>query len=215
MAANASGGTMVRESGSGGGPLAVVSEDPEVRERIVSLLSSEHAVLHSGDAPSEPGGGAHAERAPTVLVLCCRDERTGAAVRAARHRMPGALIVLVVGRDGAARTLRLAARMQVDAVVYRDQLENALAPSVEAVLAEQVVFPRQERRRFQRRALSHRERQVLRMAANGLTNDEIGRQLHLATSTVKSHLTSAFSKLGVRSRNEAAAMLSDPDDPVS
>jgi DNA-binding NarL/FixJ family response regulator len=215
MAANASGSATVRRSGRGGAPLGVVSEDPEVRERIVSLLCSEYTVLHSGEAATDPGAGSLDEGPPTALILCCRDERAGAAVQAVRERMPSARIVLVVGREGAARTLRLAVRMQVDAVVYRDQLEDALAPSVEAVLAGQVVFPRTERRRFQRGALSHRERQVLWMAADGLTNDEIGSRLHLATSTVKSHLTSAFSKLGVRSRNEAAEILSDPGGPVS
>jgi DNA-binding NarL/FixJ family response regulator len=53
--------------------------------------------------------------------------------------------------------------------------------------------------------LSHREKQALNLLLLGLTNAEIARRLYLAESTVKCHLTSIFSKLGVRSRNEAIA----------
>jgi DNA-binding NarL/FixJ family response regulator len=45
----------------------------------------------------------------------------------------------------------------------------------------------------------------------GFTNAAIAAKLFLAESTVKSHLSSAFTKLGVHSRHEAAALLADPD----
>jgi predicted transcriptional regulator len=47
--------------------------------------------------------------------------------------------------------------------------------------------------------------------AAGLTNGEIADSLFLSESTVKSHLSSAFAKLGVRSRKEAAALVLDPE----
>jgi ATP/maltotriose-dependent transcriptional regulator MalT len=58
--------------------------------------------------------------------------------------------------------------------------------------------------------LSHREKETLGLLVLGLTNAEIARRLYLAESTVKCHLTSIFSKLGVRSRNEAVARALDP-----
>ena len=54
-----------------------------------------------------------------------------------------------------------------------------------------------------------REKQVLRLVVSGLRNGEIAAKLFLAESTVKSHLSSAFSKLGVRSRSEAVAVILD------
>ena len=49
------------------------------------------------------------------------------------------------------------------------------------------------------------------MVVLGFSNSEIAAKLYVSDSTVKSHLTSAFSKLGVRSRNEATAMILDLD----
>jgi two-component system, NarL family, nitrate/nitrite response regulator NarL len=52
--------------------------------------------------------------------------------------------------------------------------------------------------------LSPRETAVLEMLGRGLTNREIGEQLHLAEKTVKHHMTNILQKLHVRSRTEAA-----------
>jgi len=60
--------------------------------------------------------------------------------------------------------------------------------------------------------LSHREKQTLALVGLGLTNAEIAHRLYLAESTVKCHLTSIFSKLGVRSRHEAIACAIDQQD---
>ncbi len=54
--------------------------------------------------------------------------------------------------------------------------------------------------------LSERERQVLRLVAQGLASKESGRQLFISPSTVNYHLTSIFNKLGVSSRPQAVAV---------
>jgi hypothetical protein len=45
----------------------------------------------------------------------------------------------------------------------------------------------------------------------GYMNSQIAERLFLAESTVKSHLSSAFRKLGVRSRNEAVDLILNPE----
>jgi len=52
--------------------------------------------------------------------------------------------------------------------------------------------------------LTEREREILRLVAEGLTNREIGERLHLAEKTVKHYMTNVLGKLHVRSRVEAA-----------
>jgi DNA-binding NarL/FixJ family response regulator len=53
--------------------------------------------------------------------------------------------------------------------------------------------------------LTDRERDVVRAAARGLTNTEIGTELYLSLSTVKTHLAAVHAKIGARNRVEAAA----------
>ena len=64
----------------------------------------------------------------------------------------------------------------------------------------------------ERPVFSFREKQVLELVARGFTNGEIAMQLFLAESTVKSHLSSSFRKLGINSRKEAAAIVLDPEN---
>ena len=53
--------------------------------------------------------------------------------------------------------------------------------------------------------LSERELEVLRLLADGLTNQEIADRLVVTVGTVKTHVHHIFGKLNVRSRTEAAA----------
>ena len=54
--------------------------------------------------------------------------------------------------------------------------------------------------------LSERERMILGLVAEGLTNREIGERVHLAEKTIKNHITNILGKLCVRSRVEAAVL---------
>ncbi|MFE3828110.1 AAA family ATPase [Streptomyces sp. NPDC059092] len=56
-------------------------------------------------------------------------------------------------------------------------------------------------------ALSHAESRVAGLAADGLTNREIGRKLYLSVSTVEQHLTRVFRKLGISRRTELIGLL--------
>ncbi|MCB0010075.1 MAG: response regulator transcription factor, partial [Anaerolineales bacterium] len=53
-------------------------------------------------------------------------------------------------------------------------------------------------------SLTDRERDILSLVAEGLTNREIGERLHLAEKTIKHYMTNVLQKLHVRSRVEAA-----------
>ena len=52
--------------------------------------------------------------------------------------------------------------------------------------------------------LTARETEVLRLVREGLANKQIARRLHISERTVKAHLTSAFARIGVSDRTQAA-----------
>ena len=69
-------------------------------------------------------------------------------------------------------------------------------------------------------SLSRREREVLRLLAEGLTNKSIGQVLFISPKTVATHVQRILTKLGVRSRAEAVAFayqhnLIDTGEPLA
>jgi DNA-binding NarL/FixJ family response regulator len=74
--------------------------------------------------------------------------------------------------------------------------EAVLSPSVASLLLWQIRQPTSE-------ALSQREREVLRLIANGATNREAAAHLFLSEATIKTHLLHIYDKLGVRDRAAA------------
>jgi DNA-binding NarL/FixJ family response regulator len=94
----------------------------------------------------------------------------------------------------------LAAALLVAAAGYA-VLAPSLTPSlIEELLGSHAVASPRSQRIV---ALSSRERDVLRLVAQGYSNAEIARSLHLGESTVKSHVQRMLSKLGLRDRLQA------------
>ncbi len=69
-----------------------------------------------------------------------------------------------------------------------------LDPEVASVMGEQDFIPEQ---------LSVREREVLLLAAKGLSSKEVAKQLYISERTVQTHLASIYDKLGSRNKTEA------------
>lgn len=134
----------------------------------------------------------------------------GGEVELLRNLRPELPVVFVSKSDDRA-AVRKALRAGAHGFVFYGNLESGLLPVVEAVVVGQLAVPQSIRSRIAWATFSLREKQVLQLVAGGLTNAEIACRLFLSESTVKSHLSSSFRKLGVSSRAEAAAAVLDPD----
>lgn len=64
-------------------------------------------------------------------------------------------------------------------------------------------------------ALTARERQVLELIAEGLSNRQIGERLFISVKTVSVHVSAVLRKLGVGSRTEAAVLYRDGESPAA
>jgi DNA-binding NarL/FixJ family response regulator len=150
---------------------------------------------------------------PSMVVLWTREPSSSLArvIGTLRQRFQGVSVVVVC--DHIERwEIRGALTAGAAGVVLYDQLDDAFGPCVQAVLAGQTCVPTMHSRQIEPPALSAREKQILGLVVMGYMNSQIAEQLFLAESTVKSHLSSAFSKLGVRSRNEATSLILDPEN---
>jgi DNA-binding NarL/FixJ family response regulator len=187
--------------------VVTVAASESGRGRIAQAIGGEErceviAELESVD------GLAHLSIPPDVIVLEAgsgRQERT----RSVRRAFPDAALIVVVP-DNNRKRLRAALAEGADGIVLAERIAETLGVTILAAFARQVTVPSELRTAIVKPALSVREKQVLGMAIMGFTNGEIAAKLVLAESTIKSHLSSAFVKLGVRSRGEASELILDP-----
>ncbi|MGR2752065.1 response regulator [Agromyces arachidis] len=203
-------------------PIRVVVADdhPIVRSGIVGLLESEPGIDVVGEAVDGAEAVAlAAELRPDLVLMDLRMPVLDGAAATER-------IVADAGPDGRTRVLVLTtyetddhilAAIEAGASGYllkaapQEEIlagirsvvagETVLAPSIAAKLVTRV----RQRATSARPepALSPRELDVLRLVADGRSNPEIARLLHIGEATVKTHLVNAFGKLGVNDRTRA------------
>jgi DNA-binding NarL/FixJ family response regulator len=174
-----------------------------LRERIVGTLEAGAISMLTGDPGLTPD--------IRVMAVDLQQPISLRLLRATLTQPDEGRVVAVspaCGPLGARRALRAGA----NSLVLEDELESALVPAVRAVAAGFSVVPAVLRDGVDALNFSHREREVLRLAIAGHTNGAIATSLFLAESTVKSHLSSAYRKLGAGGRKEAASMILDPEE---
>jgi DNA-binding NarL/FixJ family response regulator len=192
--------------------VTLAMDAPELAARVTAALGKAGITAELAKAPAEIGSAADTTASDAVVVFLDPESHSDlTTLRALTTRLPSSHVVVVAPALRPAG-VRRAVDAGANAVLSADgDLAEALPPAIRAACAGQVCAPRQLGRHIPRPALSYRERQVLGLVVLGFSNGEIAGRLCLAESTVKSHLSAAFVKLGVRSRSEAAAMVSDAD----
>jgi two-component system, NarL family, nitrate/nitrite response regulator NarL len=198
--------------------VVVADDHPIYREGIVRAINERPELELVGEAAD----GRQAldqiqELAPEVAVLDIRmPGLDGTQVLAAMRRdgletevlflsafMEPELAYRTVASGARGYLSKESSRQEVcEAIVIIARGGTALAAEAQAGLAREI----QERERTGGRPqLTDREQEVLNLVSQGLSAPDIGRQIHLSTTTVKSHLHSLYEKLGVSDRAAAVA----------
>jgi two-component system nitrate/nitrite response regulator NarL len=136
-----------------------------------------------------------------ILNAVGRDGLATRVVMIAAEPEPG-LVYSAVAKGAAGYLTKLAdARELCDAIAAVARGGTVLAPELQTGIAGEIRL----RAVHDRPLLSDRERQILGLVAEGQSAPQIGRALHLATPTVKTHLHHVYDKLGVAERAAAVA----------
>ena len=176
--------------------LEVVAEAGDGRETI-SLVEREHPDVAIVDISMPVMNGIEATKGikrvspqTAVLVLTAYDDDQ---------------YVFAILEAGAAGYLLKNARRSelVEAVRQIANGESVLHPSIAKKLVRRVASEKKSAAQPQVDVLTERELEVLGLAAQGLSNREIAKQLVVSPRTVQSHMANIFGKLEVGSRTEA------------
>lgn len=187
----------------------LVAEDQSmVLGALAALLEIEDDIQVVGRAANGREALELIERhGPDVLLTDIEmPELTGLEVagEVMRRKLPTRVVILTTfARAG---YLRRALDAGAAGYLLKDSPAEELANAVRRVHAGgRAVDPELAREAWtERDPLSDRERQVLRLAAEGVTGAAIAARLFLSEGTVRNYLSSAISKLGTANRVEAA-----------
>lgn len=183
----------------------IVDDHPVVREGAALLLRGDPGITIVGWAPGARDAlTAVTQLRPDVVLLDLRlpDMLAPEATRAIKARLPHVRVLLFTAHPEHA-AIEAALRAGADGCLLKDVDRDTLTRALRDVAAGTHVLDPRIADEGVDVGLTAREYDVLRRAAMGETNPEIGAALGLARSTVKSYLQAAMHKLGARNRVEA------------
>lgn len=208
-------------------------------QKILESCATVPMVVHLH--PCRTPDGFLAESRPDVAILDLETERDAiGTITQIRKAAPTSKIVLLCGFEKRDRA-REAFAAGVDGIVLKVQPPTVMLAMIEALYA-----PTQPQEAHRERdgtvgigigttsstkkvdsdtpttrwldALSEREREIIRLVGQGLSNKEIAYALSISDSTVRYHMTSIFGKVGVTNRQKLLIhifLLHSPPDPIS
>ena len=148
------------------------------------------------------------EHQPDITLMDLRMPRMGGvkAITAICAEFKSARIIVLTTYDGDEDIYR-GLRAGAQGYLLKDAKPNELLNAIRIVHSGQqyvsLTVARKLVERMNNPVLSERELEVLRLMAQGLSNQDIGTALNIGESTVKSHVTRILSKLGVSDRTQA------------
>jgi DNA-binding NarL/FixJ family response regulator len=190
--------------------ILVVDDHNVVRQGLVALLNTMADLRVVGEASDgQEAIAMHRQLKPDVTLMDLRLPKLGGAdaITQIRRETPAARIIVLTTFDGDEdifRALQAGAKgyllkgMDIDELTAAIRTVHAGKSRIPATVAEKLA------ERMGGPALTTREIEVLRRIVAGRSNKEISSDLCISEATVKTHINSLLSKLGVSDRTQAA-----------
>ena len=206
--------------------IIVADDHPVVRGGLVALLRT----IPSLDVVGEASDGDTAvrlaqEHRPDVVIMDVRMPGMDGveATRQIREQTPESRVLILTMYDDDA-TVFTAMKAGAQGYLLKESEQDDIVRAVHAVVAGEAIFgpgvaarvlgyfaepPPAVAAEYPFPELTHRERQVLALLAQGRSNADIAAELFLSPKTVSNQLTAIFAKLQVASRGEAIVRARD------
>ncbi len=191
----------------------IVDDHPVVRTGLKGMLSSRDNLVVVGEAENgEVAVRLCAERQPNVVLMDLRmPQLSGVQATIEIRQQQPAVQVLVLTTYDEDRDIMGAINAGAIGYLLKDAPREDLYRAIEAAARGESVLDTAVATRLMEHMrnpppeneLSQREVEVLEWVAQGKANKEIGKELHISESTVKTHLIHIFEKLDVSDRTAA------------
>jgi two-component system NarL family response regulator len=191
------------------------------------LLADDHAVVLEGlgamvgrqsdmSVVAEASNGPEAielwraHRPDVALIDLRMPMLDGVAVITEIRRMDSSAHVIILTTYDTEEDIYQGIRAGARGYLLKDARRNDVLDAIRRVHAGETLLPPNLTAKLANRvtdeSLTDREREVLTLVAEGRSNREIGSDIHIEESTVKTHLKSIFTKLHAESRTEAVTV---------
>ncbi|HZR52212.1 MAG TPA: response regulator transcription factor [Streptosporangiaceae bacterium] len=200
----------------------VADDQSMVRAGFRMLLTGEQDIEVVAEASNGLEAIALTERYDPAVVLMDIQMPEVDGLEATRRILAGngAARILILTTFGLEEYVYAALRAGASGFVLKDDPAEQLIAAVRTVAAGNALLSpaitRQVIRKFTRISrpappkavgeLTERELEILRLIATGLSNAEIGQELYISETTVKTHVTHVLAKLGLRDRVQAVVL---------
>ena len=187
------------------------------RQGLESLLSSSRADLEivGRSSTGEEAAVLVGQTKPDIIItqLDMHLKRAEEILSRLRSASPTSKIVVLTMFDNP-HYLKALLKLGIDAYLHKTSSAEKLLTTIDSVSRQAspgghnvvISMPRDLLERMDKKPvgdLSEREREIVLLAARGLSNEQIAEELHLATTTVRRHLSNVYQKIGAHSRTEA------------